>query len=141
MKDPNKRAKLFKTITDNNNPLSKLIEINHKTKYQSKLVHSLIQTVCNQIELTKDDLLDAILIEPTRETFVYTILFDDSFIDIPIRNELLRQLIGMWEEWEKRDCQVAETQAWSRLKNEQRQVVYDIWKRTGEMTKIEISFK
>ena len=135
------KPELFKAMLNENNPLLELIELSKKSEHRSKLIHDLIQTVCDQIEVSKEELSDALFNEPTKETFVYTVLFEDSFDDTSIRNELIKELMAMWENWEQNGCQVAETQTWNRMKDKQRKFTCDVWNRIGKLTGKEISFQ
>ncbi len=135
------QQKLFKEITNNKNPLCKLINLDKKAQYQSMLVHDLIQAVCDEIEVTKDELMDDIFNKPTKLTFTYTVLFEDSFNNVRIRMKIIKQLTSIWEDWEKNSCKVAETQTWNRLKDKQRQIVCDIWTRTEQIAEKIICFE
>lgn len=118
-----------------------LIKLDKKTEFRSKLVRDLIKLICDKIEVSKDVILDDIFDKPDRLTFTYIVLFEDSFKNTLISVKTVEELFFIWEDWQKNGCQVAETQAWNRLNDAQRQVICDIWNRTGQILEKTISFE
>lgn len=123
-----KKQNISKVMTDTNNPLVALIELDRKQRdRKSALVRDLIELICEKITITTKELLEDTFKQPTRSTITYCILFDDSLTTLPIHKKLLDQLRSIWERWEQEGFLVAEINTWSTLEESDKQLVRQIW--------------
>ena len=123
-----KKQNMFKVMTDTNNPLVALIELDRKqTERKSVLVRDLIELICKKITITTKELLKDTFEQPTRSTITYCILFDKSLTTLPIHEKLLDQLHSIWDKWGKDGFLVTEINTWSTLEESDKQIVCQIW--------------
>ena len=135
------KVTILKEFTNDRNPLAKLIVLDRKSQYKSLLIHDLIEALCELIEITKDELLKIIFDKAKGITLIYNVLMEESFSTIPIREQIIKDLLSIWTDWETDNFQIEETQIWIGLKPDKRQIICDIWERIGEIVGKNISFE
>jgi hypothetical protein len=72
---------------------------------------------------------------PTRESYIYLILFDDYFKKSKLREFIIKQLIKIWKIWEEKSFLLIPTIfKWKNFSNHQRHIVGKIWYCVGQET-------
>ncbi|CAF4648749.1 unnamed protein product, partial [Rotaria sp. Silwood2] len=121
---PNKYK--IKTMQTFNNPLMILIELN-KRKEIVHLVKRLLEICCDAIEIGHDELLEHTLERPSNDTLIYFILFEDCFIKISLRQNILNQLTNFWNVWEEKGLRTRQIRCWQNFTSNQRYYFNEIW--------------
>ena len=121
----------LKNITNINNPLYQLIQLDQRENSRSLLVRDLIELICDQIEMTRDELMQDTFYQPSKSTLTYLILFDQLFITLPIHMKMIQDLISIWKKWQSDGFQVTQINSWNRLDTEQRRIAGQIWNGIG----------
>ncbi|CAF4723517.1 unnamed protein product, partial [Rotaria sp. Silwood2] len=68
-------------------------------KRQNKLVENLIALAASMIEIKDTELINDTFNQPTRGTFIYAILFDESFSSLSVPNIIINRLSEQWTKW------------------------------------------
>jgi uncharacterized protein YutD len=132
---------LFKELENDHGLFSKLIDLDEKENAQSMLVRDLIEVMFRKIEIKREDLIHDAFNEPTESTSTYRVLFIDSLKRSPLYIKTIEQLIPIWEEWEKDGFYSREIKTWTKLNDQQQQVVCQIWNTIGGKTRETIRFE
>jgi len=125
----------LKQLSNHENPLYRLININKQTQGQSQLINQLIQLVASKIQLNTDEILRDTFEKPTRTTIVYAILFEDCFQSSILRQTTIDQLLAIWNTWEEKGLRANQIVGWKKFNNDQRQIVQRIWEYVSEKAK------
>lgn len=127
-----KQQDTFKDMINGDNPLIQLVLIDKKQDHiKSVLVRNLIELICEKIEMTKEELLNETFYEPSNFTFTYLSLFDESLITLPIHMKIIEQLSPVRKKWEE-GFLVTEINKWSTLKENEKQIAFQIWNLVGK---------
>ncbi|CAF0809248.1 unnamed protein product [Rotaria sordida] len=122
----------LKQLSNRENPLYHLINIDKQIQGKSKLVNDLIQLTTNKIQFNIDEILRDTFERPTRTTCIYAILFEDCFKTLTLRQIIIDQLLALWNIWEEKGFRASQILGWKKFSNEERQIVYRIWNYIGE---------
>ncbi|CAF2385070.1 unnamed protein product [Rotaria sp. Silwood2] len=122
----------LKQLSNRENPLYHLINIDKQNQGKSKLINNLIQLTANKIQFDVDEISQETFERPTRTTCVYAILFEDCFKTSTLRQTIIYQLRELWNVWEKEGFRANQILGWKNFSDEERQIVYRIWNYIGE---------
>ncbi|CAF3395094.1 unnamed protein product [Rotaria sp. Silwood1] len=125
----------LKQLSNRENPLYHLINIDKQIQGKSKLINDLIQLTANKIQFNVDEILRDTFERPTRTTCIYAILFEDCFKSSRLRQIIIDQLLALWNTWEEKGFRASQILGWKKFSNEERQIVYRIWNYIGETAK------
>lgn len=137
-----KQQDTFKDMTNADNPLVSLMKLDKKQKNsKSDLVRDLIELVCEKIKMTREELLDDTFEKPKRPTLIYCILFDQSFVTLPVHVKTIEQLSVIWKKWEIEGFLVTEINTWNNLARPEQETVCRIWNIVAKYLKNSIQFQ
>ena len=107
--------------------LQKLIDINSQMSRPSLLIYDLIELICQQTEISHNDLMRDTFYQPSNSSLTYIMLFEYPFVCLPIHRTVMEKLLLIWTEWEKDGFLAADLNRWNLLPIEQRQIACQIW--------------
>jgi hypothetical protein len=117
------------------NPLFHLIRIDKQQNRQNKLVKDLIGLGTSLIEITEAEILNDTFYHPSRETFTYAILFNESLNSFPIYTQVIKYLNRQWKQWIVEGVRANDVWTWKRFSREQQIIVREIWTLVTQATK------
>lgn len=118
---------LLKQIHNHDNPLYHLIDIDRQGNGNNKLVKDLINLATSLINITSNETLSQTFSFPSRQNFVYSILFNQSFNSSQLYREVIDHLIRQWKQWTAQGIRGRNVLVWKNYSREQRAIVKDIW--------------
>jgi hypothetical protein len=130
----------LKDIQSQHNPLFHLISIDKQQNRQNKLVKDLIGLGTSLIEITEADILNDTFYHPSRETFTYAILFNESLNSFSICRQTINYLTGQWKKWIVEGVLANDLWTWNGLSVEQKVIVRKIWTLVTQATKEKLEF-
>ena len=122
----------LKQLSNHDNPLYHLININKQIQGKSQLIDDLIQLIANRIQFNIDEILRDTFDHPTRTTCIYAVLFEDCFKSSILRQIIIDQLLALWNTWEDEGFRANQIRNWKKFSDEERQIVQRIWNYVGE---------
>jgi hypothetical protein len=122
----------LKQISNLENPLYHLINIDKQMKGQSQLISDLIQLTANKIQFNNDEIIRDAFEQPSRRTCIYVFLFEVNFKTPTTRQAIVDQLLALWNSWEKEGFRANHILSWKRFSDDERQIVERIWNYVGE---------
>jgi hypothetical protein len=125
----------LKQLSNHDNPLYYLINIDKQVQGKSQLVSDLIQLTANKIQFNTNEILRDTFERPARTTCIYAILFEDCFKSSTLRQMIIDQLLTLWNSWEEKGFRANQIVGWKRFSPEERQIVHRIWNYVGEKAK------
>ncbi len=125
----------LKNLSNQENPLYYLINMNRKIQGKSLLVTDLIQLTANKIQFNTNEILRDTFEKPSSTTCIYVILFEDCFKSSKLRQMIMDQLIALWNSWEEKGFRANQIVGWKKFSPEERQIVHRIWNYVGEKAK------
>lgn len=108
-------------------PLRQLIEINNGSRCCSKFIYNLIELTLEKITISEKDIFEDTFVQPTKSTFIYSVLFNNGFQTLPIYEKVVQQMDIMWSYWEELGLRANYINAWENHNLEQRKVANDMW--------------
>ncbi len=130
----------LKDIQSQHNPLFHLIRIDKQQNRQNKLVKDLIGLGTSLIEITEPEILDETFYHPSRETFTYAILFNESLNSFAICRQIINYLNEQWKKWIVEGVLANDVWTWNGLSIEQKIIVRKIWILVTQSTKEKLEF-
>ncbi|CAF3763739.1 unnamed protein product, partial [Rotaria sp. Silwood1] len=102
---------------------------------QNKLVENLIALAASMIEIGDLELINDTFNHPSRDTFIYAILFGESFSSLSIHKTIINRLNQQWIKWEQRNILASDVRTWEKFTGEQKAIVHKIWSLVAQETK------
>lgn len=125
------------------NPLFQLIEI-AKQNRQNKLVQKLIASAASLFEIKDKELINDTFYNPSKDTVIYAILFDESFDSLPIHTVIINRLSQQWKKWENERILANDIRTWKSFPGRQKALIDEIWslvaKETHKQTQLDLVF-
>ncbi|CAF1035564.1 unnamed protein product [Rotaria sordida] len=125
----------LRDLHDPTSPLFQLMSIAKVHNRQNKLVENLIALAASMIEIEDFELINDTFNHPSRNTFIYAILFDESFSSLSIHKTIINRLSQQWTKWEQRNILASDIRTWEKFTGEQKAIVHKIWSLVGQETK------
>lgn len=123
-----KQQDTFKDMIGTDNPLLQLVFLDNKEDHtKSVLVRSLLELICEKIEMNEEELLSETFYQPSKSTLTYLSLFYKSLIILPIHMKIVKQLSSLRNKWEEEGFLVTEINRWSMLEKNEKQIAIRIW--------------
>ena len=117
----------MKIMRNIHNPLVILIDL-YQRKAAIHLVKRLLESCCEIIKIDQDELFQDTVQCPTNNTLIYNvILFENCFMEIPLRRHILNELTNFWNTWEQDGLKARQIRYWQSLTIDQRYYFNEIW--------------
>ncbi|CAF3297892.1 unnamed protein product [Rotaria sp. Silwood2] len=134
----------LRDLYDPINPLFQLMNIAKEQKRQNKLVENLIALAASMIEIKDIEIVNDTFNHPSRDTFIYAILFDESFNSLSIHETIINRLNQQWMKWDQGNILASDVRTWEKFSGEQKAIVHKIWslvaQKTGQQDDIDLVF-
>ena len=130
----------LKDVRNCHNPLVRLLKINKQQKGQSVLLQSLIVLTTSLIDINECDIKNDTFDHPSRNTFTYNVLFNQTLKSVPIHKRIIDTLSAQLKKWEE-GVLANDVRTWKNLNPDAKTVIREIWTLISQILEQDYQFE
>ncbi|CAF2688686.1 unnamed protein product [Rotaria sp. Silwood2] len=88
----------------------------------------------SMFEIGDAELINDTFNRPSKDTFIYAILFDESFSSLSTHKTIINRLNQQWTKWEQGNILASDIRTWEKFSGHQKALVHKIWSLVAEET-------